>query len=72
MLGALEELTESKYPKKSSQLRLFSRDKSFEIILMLVLLKNAMVKILTQEIQSIKINILDPLEAALATIATLQ
>ncbi len=48
-------LKSSQYPKKSSQLRLFSRDKSFEIILVLVLLKNAMVKtkILTQEIHKL-------------------
>ncbi len=41
---------------------------------MLMFMKNGMVKtnILTQEIQNIKINILDTLEAVQATITTLQ
>ncbi|CAM1307952.1 Uncharacterised protein r2_g1783 [Pycnogonum litorale] len=75
VVGALEELTESEDPKtKLKAHALLKRVKSFEFILMLMFMKNVMVKtnILTQEIQGIKINILDTLEAAQATIATLK
>ena len=75
VIAALEALDESEDAKtKVKAAGLLRRVKSFDFIVMLMFMKNVMVKtkILTQEIQSVQINIFDTLEAAQATIATLQ
>eukprot|EP00794_Sanderia_malayensis_P016281 gene16281-17919_t len=75
IIGAVEDLTESEDPKtKIKAHALLKRVHSFEFMLMLMFMKNVMVKmkILTHEIQSIKVNILDNLEAAQATVFTLK
>jgi hypothetical protein len=59
-------------PKQNAS-NLLGRVKSFEFIIMLMFMRNIMMKtkILTKEVQSVDINIVDTLEAAQATIATL-
>ncbi len=75
VIAALEALDESEDAKtKMKAAGLLKRVKKFDFVVMLMFMKNVMVKtkILTQEIQSVEINILVTLEAAQATIATLQ
>jgi hypothetical protein len=58
---------------KRKQAIYWERVKSFEFIIMLMFMRNVMMKtkILTKEVQSVDINIIDTLEAAQATIASL-
>eukprot|EP00112_Aurelia_sp_Birch-Aquarium-sp1_P023237 Seg6841.1 transcript_id=Seg6841.1/GoldUCD/mRNA.D3Y31 product="hypothetical protein" protein_id=Seg6841.1/GoldUCD/D3Y31 len=75
VIAALEALDESEGAKtKMKAAGLLKRVKKIDFIVMLMFMKNVMVKtnILTQELLSVEINILDTLEAAQATIATLQ
>ncbi len=73
IVESLEELKDSDDPKTKTS-NLLGRVKSFEFIIMLMFMRNVMMKtkILTKEVQSVDINIVDTLEAAQATIATLR
>jgi hypothetical protein len=73
IVESLEELKDS-YDPKTKASNLLGRVKSFEFIMMLMFMRNVMMKtkILTKEVQSVDINIVDTLEAAQATIVTLR
>ena len=75
IIEALEELENSADTKTKAKAGvLLERVKSFEFIVTLMFMRNIMIKtkILTKQIQSIDINIIDTLEVAKATIATLR
>ncbi|CAB3983432.1 zinc finger MYM-type 1-like [Paramuricea clavata] len=75
IIEALEELENSADTKTKAKAGiLLDRVKSFEFIVMLMFMRNIMIKtkILTKQIQSVDINIIDTLEAAKATISTLR
>ena len=71
IVESLEELKDSDDPKtKTKASNLLGRVKLFEFIIMLMFMRNVMLKtkILTKEVQSVDINIVDTLEAAIATL----
>ena len=70
----LEELEDSDDNKtKAKAENLLARVRSFQFIVMVMFIKNVMIKtkILTKQVQSVNINIVDTLESAKATISTL-
>ncbi|CAB3986272.1 Hypothetical predicted protein [Paramuricea clavata] len=71
----LEELEDSDDNKmKAKAENLLARVRSFQFIVMVMFMKNVMIKtkILTKQVQSVNINIVDILESAKATISTLR
>ena len=75
IIQALEELENSDDTKTRAKAEtLLKRIKSFEFIVMLMFMRNIMMKtkILTKQVQSVDINIIDTLEAVKATVSTLR
>ena len=75
IVDALKELENVQDTKtKTKAKNLLARVRSFEFLVMVMFMRNVMVKtkILTKQLQTVDINVVDTLEAAEATIATLR
>jgi hypothetical protein len=74
IVDALKELENVQDTKTKTKVKnLLARVHSFEFLVMVMFMRNAVVKtkILTKQLQTVDINVVDTLEAAEATIATL-
>jgi hypothetical protein len=74
IVDALKELENVQDTKTKTKVKnLLARVRSFEFLVMVMFMRNAMVKtkILMKQLQTVDINVVDTLEAAEATIATL-